>query len=115
MVRWLRGVGVALWVVAAFVGCTPKAATDHAQLKVMHETCVTAMINSTCQVMVGSAPAEVANTVVIAGVGRVDATAYRALRDAGDAMCGVAKASCEKEWDGGACKSARALWSQPSS
>lgn len=115
MQRRLRGFGVAMGVVLAFGGCTPQATPDHAQLKVMHETCVTAMINSTCQVMVGSAPAEVANTVVIAGVGRVDATAYRALRDSGEAMCSVAKSACEKAWDGGACKSARALWSQPSS
>ncbi len=81
-----------------------------AQLAQVHEACVAAMIRSTCQVMVGSAPVDAATTVVIAGVGRIDAKAYRELRDAGDAMCGVARGACEKDWEGGSCRSARALW-----
>ena len=68
-------------------------------------------LTSACQVMVGSAPVDAAPTVLIAGVGRIDAQAYRALRESGDAMCGVARAACEREWDGASCRGARALWS----
>ncbi len=97
---------------AAALGGSLHAEDRHAtELEQMHEACVTAMIKSTCQVVVGSAPADAASTVVIAGVGRIDAAAYRSLRASGDAMCGIARTSCEKAWDGPSCTSARALWS----
>ena len=70
-----------------------------------------AMIASACQVMGGPTSVDAASTVLIAGVGRIDAQAYRALRESGDAMCGVARTACEREWDGASCRGARALWS----
>ncbi len=80
------------------------------QIAQMHEACVMAMVKSTCQVMVGSSPADAATTVLIAGVGRLDAEAYRQLRAAGDAMCSIARSACNNAWDGASCRSARALW-----
>ncbi len=107
--------GVALPLVWLLVGCVDRAAIQAKArddgLQAMHGACVTAMIKSTCQVVLDSARRDPASVVVIAGVGQVDAVAYAALRDAGDAMCSVAKAGCEKDWQGNACKSARALWS----
>ncbi len=95
---------------ACLIGCRHAHDEREASLGRMHEACVTAMIASTCQVMVGSAPADAAPTVLIAGVGRIDAQAYRALRESGDAMCSVARAACGRDWDGASCRSARALW-----
>ena len=109
-----RGAG-RLAAVALAVGllgaCRSAPDAPQAQLAQMHEACVTAMVQSACRVMVGSAPAEAATTVLIAGVGRIDAKAYRELRDAGEAMCAVARSSCERDWDGASCRGARALWS----
>jgi hypothetical protein len=100
---------------ATLIGCRSAPAERAATLGRMHEACVAAMVASACQVVGGSAPADVvadaAPTVLIAGVGRIDAQAYRTLRDAGDAMCGVARAACEREWEGASCQGARALWS----
>jgi hypothetical protein len=114
-----RGLGfltlLALVLPLLQTGCIDQAATQAKEratsLQAMHGACVTAMIKSTCQVVLDSAKRDPASVVVIAGVGQVDAVAYAALRDAGDAMCSVAKAGCEKDWQGNACKSARALWS----
>jgi hypothetical protein len=114
-----RGLGfltlLALVLPLLLAGCVDPAAAQAkeraASLQAMHGACVTAMIKSTCQVVLDSAKRDPASVVVIAGVGQVDAAAYAALRDAGDAMCSVAKAGCEKDWQGNACKSARALWS----
>jgi hypothetical protein len=106
---------MAIPLALSLAGCVDQAAmqaNERAQgLQTMHGACVTAMIKSTCQVVLDSARRDSASVVVIAGVGKVDAVAYAALRDAGDAMCSVAKVSCEKDWQGHACKSARALWS----
>jgi hypothetical protein len=122
---WCRAVLVATLATTTLGACGPSPgaldgrpasaapraqAVQAAQLAQMHEACVAAMIRSTCQVMVGSAAEDAATTVVVAGVGRVDAQAYRELRDAGDAMCSVARGACEKDWGGSSCRSARALW-----
>lgn len=92
-------------------GCRSAPDGREAALGRMHETCVNAMIASACQVMGGPTSVDAASTVLIAGVGRIDAQAYRALRESGDAMCGVARTACEREWDGASCRGARALWS----
>ena len=55
-------------------------------------------------------PLPVSEVVVIAGVGRVDAKAYRALREAGEGMCAQVQTSCGAAWDGAPCHTARALW-----
>ena len=109
--RTCTGWAAALLALAALAGCRHAEDQRTVQLEQMHEACVTAMIKSTCQVMVGSTPADAASTVVIAGVGRIDAQAYRSLRASGDAMCGIARHACLKDWDGASCTSARALWS----
>lgn len=125
---------LAVMVAAALIGCRQAPGDQRdAALGRMHEACVNAMVASACQVMVGptpgrsqvepapsggsarggagSAPIDAAPTVLIAGVGRIDARAYRELRESGDAMCGVARAACERDWDGASCRGARALWS----
>jgi hypothetical protein len=48
--------------------------------------------------------------VLIAGVGRVDAKAYRALREAGEGMCAQVQTTCGAAWEGAPCHTARALW-----
>lgn len=120
--RWLSRTLAALAAAACLLGCRgapdgnhadKRAEPEHAELDRMHGACVSAMIASACRVMVGSAPTDAAPTVLIAGVGRIDAQAYRALRESGDAMCGVARDACRLEWDGASCRSARALWSAP--
>jgi hypothetical protein len=102
----------AAWLVVTLAGCRhpPEADARPAQLAQMHEACVSAMVRDACQAVIGSAPEVAADTVLIAGVGRIDARAYRELRDAGDAMCGVARDACNRDWDGPSCRSARALW-----
>lgn len=107
------------FLAASLSGCSQpraqeRAAPEATLLKTMHESCVEAMVRNTCQAMVGSAPAPRATTVVIAGVGVVDATAYAALREAGEAMCSVGRSACESDWNGATCRSARALWSPTS-
>ncbi len=109
---WTRSIALAV-TLTALGGCGRKVEVDHVLLQKMHETCVAAMIRSTCLVTPHAGPRDGATTVVIAGVGAVDAHAYRALLESGEAMCGVAKRACELEWSGGTCRSARALWSMP--
>lgn len=74
--------------------------------------CVTAMVQSTCQVVrdrSGPPPPE-ATVVFVAGVGPVDATAYNAIRAAGEQMCDTVKAACVQSWEGPQCRTARSLW-----
>lgn len=101
-------------VVALLAGCQTEQPPRGREPTIarMHEACVAAMVASTCQAMAVSTLADAAATVVIAGVGRVDARAYAELRTAGDAMCSVGKRACEGDWDGASCRSARALWAQ---
>ena len=49
----------------------------------------------------------VSEVVLIAGVGRVDAKAYRALRLAGEGMCAQVQTSCGTAWEGAPCRTAR--------
>lgn len=74
--------------------------------------CVTAMVQSTCQVVrdrSGPPPPE-ATVVFVAGVGPVDATAYNEIRAAGESMCETVKSACLKSWEGPQCRTARSLW-----
>jgi hypothetical protein len=68
------------------------------------------MVRNTCQVMSGSSPGAAASAVFVAGVGPVDAQAYRALRESGDSMCATVRQSCAADWEAPACRTARALW-----
>ena len=103
-----------LWGAALALGACNKAPSGTGahvgELDRMHAACVEAMVKSTCQVMTGPAASNAAEVVFIAGVGPVDAKAYRELRDSGDAMCGTVRSACSKEWDGSQCRTARGLW-----
>ena len=72
--------------------------------------CVEVMVRSTCQVMAGSNASSTASVIFVAGVGPVDAVAYRNLRESGEGMCEVVRSSCKADWGGAQCKASRALW-----
>ncbi len=75
--------------------------------------CSQAMVANTCRVMQSVSPAlipEGANTVMVAGVGRIDAELYKQLRSNSDSMCEAISRSCELSWDSESCKTARALY-----
>ena len=111
--RAWRSVASALTVAALCTACSDsqsKAQPREAEIDRVANACVEAMLRSTCQVMNGSAAAQAASVVFVAGVGPVDATAYRELRASGEAMCGVVRNACRRDWDGAQCKTARGLW-----
>lgn len=104
------------WVLAAAVllGCQKQdlPAPASAEAERIVQACVTAMVQSTCQVVrdrSGPPPPE-ATVVFVAGVGPVDATAYNAIRAAGEEMCNTVKAACMQSWEGPQCRTARSLW-----
>ncbi len=104
-------------LVAALHGCgdanRTAGQTDSrraAEVDAMTAKCVEAMVRSTCSVMVSPPPGPEATVVFIAGVGPVDAQAYRALRQSGDAMCALVRSACASDWESAQCKTARGLW-----
>lgn len=110
--RWL-----AIAAAAATLSCGGRAPADdpgaHAdEIRRVVEACSQEMLRSTCRVAndrsAGATPA--ASSVFVAGVGPIDAAAYRGLREAGDAMCGHVARSCSAQWSGAACRTARSLW-----
>ena len=80
------------------------------QIGAVHAGCVDAMLRSTCRVLNDKSEVPASEVVLIAGVGRVDAKAYRALREAGEGMCLQVQTSCGAAWEGAPCRTARALW-----
>ena len=100
----------------ALSGCgrpePPPAAAPPAAVQPLYEACVAAMVQSTCRVVrdTSAPPSPGADLVFVAGVGPVDAQAYRALRASGDAMCGVMRDACAADWSGPQCRTARSLW-----
>ena len=60
--------------------------------------------------MAGSTASSTASVIFVAGVGPVDAAAYRKLRASGEGMCEVVKSACKADWEGAQCKASRALW-----
>ena len=116
--RWVIAAAAAVLAAAAAVGLhrplPPHAGSagpaPAAELERIHAACVDAMVRSTCQVMTGSPPSSAAGVVFVAGVGPVDAKAYRELRDSGEAMCGVVRKACLDDWDGAQCRTARGLY-----
>jgi hypothetical protein len=80
------------------------------QVSALYNGCVEAMLRSTCRAMNDKSELPVSEVVLIAGVGRVDAKAYRALREAGEGMCAQVQTSCGASWEGAPCRTARALW-----
>ena len=83
---------------------------DPTPLERVVAACVEAMVRSTCQVMAGSGASSSANVIFVAGVGPVDAAAYRTLRESGEGMCEVVRGACRTDWEGPQCKASRALW-----
>jgi hypothetical protein len=69
-----------------------------------------AMVRSTCKVMAGPAASSSATVVFVAGIGPVDAAAYRELRASGDAMCSTVSNACKANWDGAQCRTGRGLF-----
>ena len=108
---WLHG-----WLALAvtMAGCGDSASQTGVrgvELERVVAACVEAMVRSTCQVMNGpAAAAQTASVVFVAGVGPVDAVAYRELRASGETMCQVVRTACDRRWDGAQCKTARGLW-----
>lgn len=100
----------------ALAGCgrpePPPAASAPAAVQSLYEACVAAMVQSTCRVVrdTSAPPSPGADLVFVAGVGPVDAQAYRALRASGDAMCSVMRDACAADWNGPQCRTARSLW-----
>jgi len=80
------------------------------QVSAIHGGCIEAMLRSSCRAMNDKSDLPASEVVLIAGVGRVDAKAYRALREAGEGMCEQVKTSCGTAWEGAPCRTARALW-----
>jgi hypothetical protein len=69
------------------------------------------MVRSACAAQQDrNGPSQPAGTVLVAGVGAIDARFYAQLRDAGDAMCGQLIQPCDEHWEGPECVTARALW-----
>lgn len=107
---------VGLLLPLALAGCgrpePPPAATARAALQPLYEACMAAMLQSTCRVVrdTSAPPSPGADLVFVAGVGPVDAQAYRALRASGDAMCSVMREACAADWNGPQCRTARSLW-----
>lgn len=99
---------------AACSDSTSKPQAQEAEIERVTSACVEAMLRSTCQVMNGPTAAQAASVVYVAGVGPVDANAYRELRASGEAMCNVVRDACRKDWEAAQCKTARGLWPAPS-
>lgn len=89
----------------------------------VHARCVEQMLQSTCVAMRGAPAAASAaplstparadarpSLVFIAGLGPVDAQAYRQIREAGEAMCNVALRACDANPGSDACRTAQSLW-----
>jgi hypothetical protein len=83
-----------------------------AEVQALHARCTDAMVRSACVASQDSSPppSQSPATVLVAGVGAIDARFYAQLRSAGDAMCGQIVQPCEARWDGAECRTARALW-----
>jgi hypothetical protein len=100
----------ALLLLSACGADQPAAAGSTEQVGAIYNGCVDAMLRSACQAMNDKSELPASEVVLIAGVGRVDAKAYRALREAGEGMCAQVQTSCGAAWEGAPCRTARALW-----
>ena len=111
MLRLTHSLALATLVAA----CSDRSSqADHnnraAELERVVAACTDAMVRSTCQVMSGPSASNTADVVFVAGIGPVDAKAYRDLRNSGEAMCGVVRDACTKDWNSAQCRTARGLW-----
>jgi hypothetical protein len=91
--------------------CSPATRGGSAeQVAAVHGGCVQEMVRSTCRVLNDQSPVPASEVVLVAGVGRVDAKSYQALREAGEGMCAQVQTACGGDWEGAPCRTARALW-----
>jgi hypothetical protein len=104
-----RRLGLCLLALLAACSAENKGGSKE-QVGAVHAGCVDAMLRSTCRVLNDKSDVPVSEVVLIAGVGRVDAKSYRALREAGEGMCAQVQASCSAAWEAAPCRTARALW-----
>lgn len=77
-------------------------------------SCTEDMVRQTCRLMnnsPNSASAAAGTVIFVAGIGAIDASIYNSLRASGDSMCQAVRQSCVADWNGSACKTARALFS----
>jgi hypothetical protein len=72
--------------------------------------CALAMVQGVCRVMKPGDAAQPQTRVFVAGAGEVDSRVYAELRRQGDEMCAAVRRHCEQDWDGTACRIARALY-----
>ncbi|MCX9154505.1 hypothetical protein OPU71_00030 [Niveibacterium sp. 24ML] len=105
------------WCAALLVlaGCGADPGPRQSALDAMKSQCVNDMVASTCRVMQGPSRAQIpgeATTVLVAGLGPIDASLYRQLREQGDSMCQHVVTVCERDWQGGSCQAARRLYGQ---
>lgn len=98
------------WLLVACSEQPAAAGGSAAQVEAVHGGCVQEMLRSTCRVLNDKSDVPASEVVLIAGVGRVDAASYRALREAGEGMCAQVQTACSSRWDGAPCRTARALW-----
>jgi hypothetical protein len=109
-----RGALSALLLVLTACSAEPRPAGGTAeQIAALHAGCQGAMLRSTCRVLNDKSDLPPSEVVLIAGVGRVDARSYRALREAGDGMCAQVQVTCGSDWEAAPCRTARALWGTP--
>ena len=103
---------IALTLSLALLGCGDRGgdAASESELERLTVACADAMLKNTCRVMSGPAASDSSSVVFIAGIGRVDAKAYRELRASGDAMCAAVRDACRRDWASPQCATARALW-----
>jgi hypothetical protein len=89
---------VALLLAASLAAaCHPTPPKQAAEMDRLVARCVDAMTREACVAQRdrnAAAPAT-AGQVFVAGVGAIDAQAYREIRDAGEAMCGLVRNRCE--------------------
>ncbi len=100
-------------VLLLLVACSAEqkgAAGSAEQVAAVNAGCVDQMLRSICRVTNDKSELPPSEVVLIAGVGRVDAKAYRALRESGEGMCAQVQVSCGSAWEGAPCRTARALW-----
>ena len=103
----------ALLLLMSACGADKQTAGSAEQVGAIYNGCVDAMLRSACQAMNDESELPASEVVLIAGVGRVDAKAYRALREAGEGMCAQVQTACGAAWDGAPCRTARACVSEP--
>jgi hypothetical protein len=98
---------------AAVSGARATVRETQSPAQSVFQRCQRAMVQGVCRVMTGDgagAAMPTASRVFVAGTGEVDAAAYAELRRHGDAMCGQVQRQCEADWQGSACRIARALY-----